>query len=136
MGRNGGKKHSADLYAFRDLDLMLKLAAEGGEAETWELTEAMGFGEQDRQGLAVRLSWMRRYGMLSFDQDRRLWTLSKSGERITEARKKAAGISQVEKLPDEKMVDVMAHVTSRYRHGDRALANMLRREFLFGTKRR
>jgi len=133
---NGGEmKHHSTVYDFRDLDLMLKLEAEGGEAQTWELTEALGFEEEDRQGLAIRLAWMKRYGMLEFDKERRLWRLSKGGERVTRARLKAATSTRIEELPDEAMVEVMANVTSRYRHGDELVANLLRREFLFGTQR-
>jgi hypothetical protein len=133
--KNGTPRRHATVYDFRDLDLMLKLDAEGGEAATWELAEAMGFGEQDRQSLAIRLSWCRRYGMLDFDQERRLWRLSKGGERVTQARVKAAATRQLEALPDEAMVEVMAAVTSRWRHGDPMIADLLRREFLFGTQR-
>ena len=140
MSRKNGRawdppRHHSTLYDFRDLDLMLKLAAEGGEAETWELTEALGFAEQDRQGVAIRLSWMRRYGMLEFDEERRLWRLSPGGERVAAARVKAAASRQIEALPDEAMVEVMASVTSRYRHGDPMVADLLRREFLFGTQK-
>ena len=133
--RNGTRRH-ATLYDFRDLDLMLKLAAEGGSAQTWEIAEALGFSEEDRQGVAVRLSWMRQYGMLEFDSERRLWSLSRGGERVTESRAKAAAMRQLEAVPDESMVDVMAAVTARYRHGEPMVADLLRREFLFGTKRR
>lgn len=129
-----GKRHPATVRDFRDMDLMLKIAAEGGEAEIWELTESMGFGEQDRQGLAVRLTWMKRYGMVEYDPERKLWKLSKSGERVTQARVEARTRDRLEQLDDENMVDVMAHVTSRYRHGDPMLADLLRREFIFGTQ--
>lgn len=132
-GRNG-KRH-ATLYDFRDLDLMLKLDAEGGSAETWEIAEALGFSEADRQGIAIRLSWMTRYGMLKFDAERRIWSLSKGGERVVNARMKAAAAKQIEALPDESMVEVMASVATRYRLGDPMIADLLRREFLFGTQR-
>lgn len=136
MSRRNGTRHHSTILDFPDIDLMLKLAAEGGEAQTWELTEALGFNEQDRRGVGIRLGWMRRYGMLQFDEDRRLWMLSPSGERVTQARVKSAGLGRIEALPDEKMVDVMAHVTSRWRHADPMLAQLLRREFIFGTQRR
>lgn len=143
-GNGNGKKgrpaweppaRHATLYDFRDLDLMLKLDAEGGEAETWEIADALGFHDQDRRAVGIRLAWMRRYGMLEFDQERRLWRLSKGGERVTAARLKAAQTKRIEELPDEAMVDVMASVTSRYRHGEPMLADLLRREFLFGTQK-
>jgi hypothetical protein len=39
-------------------------------------------------------------------------------------------------MPDEKLVETMALVMSRYQNGDATLGHMLRREFLYATKRR
>jgi len=125
------------LYDFRDLDLMLKLADEGDEegwVETRALASALGVEEGEKvNGVGIRLSWMRRYGMLEFDDKQKLWRLSPSGERVVRARTRAAATKQIDTVPDEALVDVMAHVTSRYRLGDPVMATMLRREFQFGT---
>jgi hypothetical protein len=132
------RSRHATLYDFRDLDLMLKLKAEGnseGWVETEAMAEALGFGE-DRLPIAQRLSWMRRYGMVEFDDQRRLWRLSEGGERVTQARLRAARSRAIEALEDEVMVEVMAKVTQRYLHGSPMLATMLRREFLYGTRPR
>ena len=134
--RNGTRKH-ATLYDFRDLDLMLKLVAEGddeGWLDTENLARSLGFEEPLK--ISSRLSWMRRYGMLDFDERRRMWRLSPAGERVSKARLKAAQVNAIERLPDEAMVDVMASVTTRYRLGEPVLAHMLRREFLYGTSPR
>jgi hypothetical protein len=133
MARNG----SANLYSFRDLDLLLKLqeeADEEGWVETAAAAESLGF----ERGLAVstRFSWMRRFGMLEFDHKRKMWRLTPAAQRVTEARLRAAHAKTMEELPDELMVDVMSKVTQRYRHSDPMLATMLRREFAFGTQRR
>ena len=133
--RNG--RH-ATLYDFRDLDLMLKIEAEGdndGWVETAALAESLGFGE-DQLPISRRLSWMRRYGMLDFDPQRHIWRLTDGGVRVTDARLRAAQARTIEKLPDEAMVEVMANVTSRYHLGSPMIAQMLRREFLYGTKPR
>ena len=125
------------LYDFRDLDLMLKIADEGddeGWVETRQLASALGAGDDERiGGVSVRLAWMRRFGMLEFDPDKRMWRLSPGGERVAKARLKAAKASAIETIPDEALIDVMAHVTTRYRLGDPVMATMLRREFKFGT---
>jgi hypothetical protein len=138
MSRNGSRSRHATLFDFRDLDLMLKLRAEAG-AEGWVETDAMasalGF-DDDRLPIAQRLSWMRRYGMVEYDRERRLWRLSPGGERVTEARLQAAASHTIEVLEDEVMVEVMAKVTQRYMHGSPMLATMLRREFLYGTRPR
>lgn len=126
----------ASLYDFRDLDLMLTIAEEEKGISSMDLGIALGLGEEGSRAAAVRLSWMRRYGMVRFDEDARLWLLSASGERVTNAKLRAASAKTIEAVPEEALVDVMAHVTTRYRLGDPMVAQLLRREFLFGTQRR
>ena len=127
----------ASLYDFRDTDIMHRLSEGNGGVDSKEVAEMLGFGEEDGgRVVAVRLAWMRRYGMVAFDSEKRLWSLSPSGERVIQAQLKAPELRVVEKMPDEKMVEVMALVTSRFQRGEAMLAHMLRREFLYGTKRR
>jgi len=127
----------ASLYDFKDSDLMMKIVDEGddeGWVETRALAAALGAEENEKVGaLGVRLTWMRRFGMMEFDEKKRLWRLSESGDRITRAKLKAATEKTIEAVPDEALVDVMAHVTARYRLGDPVVAAMLRREFRHGT---
>ena len=133
MASRNGTRH-ATLYDFRDLDLLLKLEAEGnaeGWLDTQTMAESLGFEEAAK--LAPRLSWMRRYGMLEYDPKGRLWRLTAGASRVTEARLRASQASVIERLPDESLVEVMAGVATRYRLGDPMVATMLRREFLFGT---
>jgi hypothetical protein len=126
------------LYDFRDIDLMMRII-ETGDDEGWvsstDLATALGMSD-DVQSVAIRLSWMRRYGMLSWDEQKRMWRLSPGGERVTQAKLRAAAATQIDKVPDEAMVDVMAHVTARYRFGDPVVATLLRREFAYGTSPR
>jgi hypothetical protein len=128
----------ATVYDFRDLDLMLRIVHEQDDSKgvsSADLAQAIGL-DDDVQAVSRRLAWMRRYGMLQFNENERLWSLSPGGERVTEARIRAAQGKALEKLPDEAMVEVMAHVTSRYLAGNPLIANLLRREFLYGTGRR
>jgi hypothetical protein len=132
------RRRHATLYDFRDLDLMLKLRAEGngeGWVETEAMAEALGFGE-DRLPIAQRLSWMRRFGMVEFDDQKRMWRLSPGGERVTEAKLSASRSRGIEAIDDDAMVEVMAKVAQRYMHGSPMLAKMLRREFDYGTRPR
>ena len=128
---------SFSLYDFRDQDLLLKLADEEddeGWVETRALANSLGVDEAEKlNGIGVRLAWMRRIGLLEFDEKRRLWKLSASGDRIRRAKLKAATVNQIEAVPAEALVDVMAHVTARYRHSDPVTAAVLRRESRFGT---
>jgi len=127
---------SASLYAFRDLDLMLAIADRGDGIDSHELADEIGLGDDGARAMSIRLSWMRRYGMVVWDDKRRMWTLSKAGERVTRAKARAAATRQIDSVPDESLVDVMAHVTTRWRLGDPVVAQMLRREFLYGTQGR
>jgi hypothetical protein len=125
----------ATLFDFRDFDLMLKLEDEG-DAEGWIDTEhiarALGF-DDDKRPIAQRFAWMRRYGMLERDEEKRMWRLSDAGRRVVTAKLRAATSREIEALEDEAFVDVMAKVGQRYRHGSPMIAHMLRREFLYGT---
>jgi hypothetical protein len=126
---------SAGLMEFRDLDLMLAVDLNGGLTSAG-LSEVLGLGGEGTQGAAVRAAWMRRFGMFDFDEKAKLWTLTPSGQRVVQAKRQAASLKAVERVPDESMVDVMSHVAARYRLGDPMMANLLRREFLFGTSPR
>jgi hypothetical protein len=138
MARARAAAHHATLYDFRDLDIMHRLGEQAdGMATTHELADALGFDAEDGgRPVGIRLAWMRRYGMVAFDDRSRTWSLSSSGQRVTAAQLRAPELRVVEKMPDEKMVEVMALVTSRFQRGEAMLGNLLRREFLYGTKRR
>lgn len=130
---------TASLYDFRDLDLMMRIADDAeARVTSKDLAESIGLDSDDggTQAVAVRLAWMKRYGFVEFDSNRRDWTLSAGGRRITQANLKSAQARAIEAVPDEAMVEVMSHVTTRYRLGDPVIANLLRREFLFGTQKR
>lgn len=137
MARTKREKPGANLYEFRDLDIMFRLAeASNGGIPAAELSEMLGFEEGDNRPVGIRLAWMRRYGMVAFDENHRTWSLSSGGRRVTGAHLRAPALRMVESMPDEAAIELMAHITSRYQRGEPMLAHMLRREFLFGTKQR
>jgi hypothetical protein len=118
---------------FRDFDLMLKLK-ESGPIPSKELAGELGADEYGSH-LGRRLGWMRRYGMLDRDPKTKLWSLTEGGSRVIYARKRARLMAELEELPAEELIEVMAAITARYRLGDPMTAVMLRREFVFGTQR-
>ena len=139
MARRQAPAHHATLYDFRDLDIMYKIheASNGAGVDSRELAELLGFeAEEGAPNIGIRLAWMRRYGMVAFDQNTRHWALSRSGERVVNSQLRAPELRVVKEMPDEKMIEVMALVTSRYHRGETMIGNMLRREVLYGTKRR
>jgi hypothetical protein len=125
---------SLSLYDFRDLDLMLALrdaVDDDGYVSTDDLAQAVG--TENRRAVGTRMGYMRSHGIFLFDQKRRVWSLSKGGERVLAAREQA-NVNGLTELPDAALVDAMAHITARYRSGDALNALLLRREFMFGTK--
>jgi hypothetical protein len=126
---------SLRLYDFRDFDVMVKLSEqEGSGATSAELAEELGLGGTDgTRAVGSRMAWMRRFGMLDFDLKRKVWTISRAGNRVLAAKRRAALKQLVDEMPDGELIEAMAYITSRYRLGDPTLANMLRREFIYGT---
>jgi len=123
----------ATLYDFRDVDIMFRIADEHAIGSL-ELADALGFdAEEGGRAVGMRLAWMRRYGMVAYNESEHVWSLTRSGRRVTEARLRAPELRVVREMPDEKMVEVMALVTSRFQNGDTMLGNLLRREFKYGT---
>jgi len=124
----------ATLYDFRDLDLLLKMESTRQDWDSETLAHALGQPENTR-GVGSRLAWMRRFGMLDRTETG-LWTLTDGARRVTEARLRAAHARELDQLPEEQMIEVMAHIAGRYLRADPMTAIMLRREFAFGTRRR
>jgi hypothetical protein len=123
------------LYDFRDHDLMLRLS-DLGEISSHDLAQELGLDSEATQAAGVRLAWMRRFGMVRFDQKKRLWSLSQSGERIVAAKRRAALKKLVDEMPEGELIEAMAYITARYRLGEPMVAHMLRREFVYGTSPR
>lgn len=126
------------VYDFRDMDVMLKLESAGSSGATAaELTDEMGLsGVDGNRAVGSRMAWMRRFGMVAFDPKTRMWTLSKGGERVLAAKRRAAVRNLIDQMPEGELVEAMSYITSRFRLGDPMLGAMLRREFLYGTSPR
>jgi hypothetical protein len=130
------QQHHASVYDFKDTDLMAKVAAQSG-ITAHDVATDLGWDNGDgTRAIAMRFAWMRKYGMLALSEETREWTLTEGGQRVMAAHKAAALTQVIEAVPDESMVEVMAHVTSRFRLGDPMMAHLLRREFLYGTSPR
>lgn len=121
--------NNATLYDVRDLDLMLRLNE--GDLTAAQLADAIGM---TGNGMASRLAWMRRFGFV--EREAGTWGLTAAGSRIVRSKLLAAQTRAIESVPEASLVEVMAHVTVRYREGDVVNAHLLRREFMHGTGRR
>src|SRR4051794_26014168 len=113
MAIKKANEYHATLYDFRDADLMFKIAdnTNGRGVSSQALAELLGFDAEDgARPVGIRLAWMKRYGMVAYDDKEKLWTLTKGGMRVTEATLRAPELKVVETMPDEKMIEVMALV--------------------------
>jgi len=139
MAKRKPSVYHATQYDFRDTDIMFHIAesANGKGVASQALAEMMGFeAEEGARPIGIRLAWMKRYGMVAYDDREHLWKLTRGGDRVVSSRLLAPELKVVETMPDEKMVEVMALVTSRFQRGETMLGHMLRREFAFGTQKR
>lgn len=129
-------KRSLRITDYRDTDLLARVAEAGADGvSSADLAALIGW-EDDLDGhrsVGARFARMRQYGMLAFDEKRRLWTVTEGAERVLRSQELSATQTVIERVPDEEMVSIMAHVTTRYRLGDPLIATMLRREFQYGT---
>jgi hypothetical protein len=138
MAKQRSRPSGASLAEFRDTEILHRLAesANGHGVTSIELADLLGFApEEGASNVGVRLAWMKSWGMVAFDKKDRTWALTRGADRVIEAQRRAPELVVVDELPDELMVEAMAHVTSRFQRGDTMLGHMLRREFQYGTQR-
>jgi hypothetical protein len=121
---------SLTIKDIRDFDLMAKLHE--GPLLAREL--ASDYGKETGTYVASRLGWMGKWGMLERDPKTAVWRITDAGDRVVKAKQRAALLSTLDELPEEELIEVMAHITARWRRGSGLIATMLRREFIFGTQ--
>src|SRR5262245_42663585 len=99
-----------------------------------DLAAEMNFnGNDSHRAIGMRFAWMKKFGMLDYDDKKHLWTLTEGAHRVMESQRVAALTKVLRAVPSEAVVEHMAHITSVYRMGDPMIAAMLRREFQYGT---
>lgn len=87
--------------------------------------------------VAIRLAWLRRYGVL----DKRLvageseWTLTEEGHRFLRGKLNAAERRVIEALKEDRLVAATSLLTSRYQRSSPVAANLIRREWMYGVHR-
>jgi hypothetical protein len=123
------------VFDWKDTDLMalVEQAGESGVSAA-DLASEMNFNGHDaHRAIGMRFAWMKKFGMLNYDEKHHLWTLTDVAHRVMESQKVAALTKVLKAVPEEAVVEHMAHITSVYRMGDPMIAAMLRREFQYGT---
>lgn len=92
-----------------------------------------------RRCVAVRLSWIRRLtGCVERNpiKSARSWRLTVSGEEVTKAKIASNIEDALGSMGDFSTLQALDALSRRYRRADRGAANLMRREWLYGTHRR
>jgi hypothetical protein len=126
------------VFDYKDTDLMALVESAGESGITAaDLAAEMSYNGNDaHRAIGMRFAWMKKYGMLNYDEKGHLWTLTDGGARVMESHRVAAFTKVLKAIPEEAVIEHMAHITSVYRLGDPMIAAMLRREFQYGTNPR
>lgn len=132
---------SATLYDYSDremLHILDDVAGPDGWIETEHIARKMfgatNSGPPSKDALrcvAVRMSWMRRYGLVEKSGKSReaRWRMTEFGERALKAGLKSSEVKAVENLDEEDLAEVMMRFGARYHYVSREAATLMRREW-------
>ena len=135
---------SLTLEEFSDRELLFALEENldgDGLVSSAALAEAMGLGDSrglkhPAQNVAVRLSWLKRYGVVHRDKETGKWGLTPPGFRIIHGSLRASETKMLTDIDDERLFAVMQMVgSSMLRSGDEA-ATMVARHWRFSLAER
>ena len=107
------------LEEFSDQELLFALdehAGDDGTISSQDLAEALGLDQRLKhatQSVAIRLSWMVRYGVVHRDDETRRWGLTPAGAGVVHGGLKANQRKALEDLDDERLWAAMQVVGSR-----------------------
>jgi DNA-binding IclR family transcriptional regulator len=132
------------LEEFSDRELLFALEehADGdGLVSSQALAEGLGLVSQNGfkhpgRNVAVRLSWLKRYGVVHRDDETHRWGLTPVGYRLMHGSLRKAENRMLEDIDDERMFAVMERVGSNLlRSGDEA-ATMVARHWRYSMAAR
>jgi hypothetical protein len=135
---------SLTLFDYSDRELLLLIIdkqhdAEGGYVSTNDIAAAVGIeGKRKLNSTGVRLSVLKRFGALEKDPEPKngtRWRVTHKGEAIAKGKLRAAAQKQLDGLDEGALIEVTRILTDRYQRGDATASNMIRREWLRGTRK-
>jgi hypothetical protein len=141
VGNTGEGPDSLTIEDFSDVEL-LALVNEHADSDGYVMTEEMvlviGLDvENARQCVGSRFSWLTRYGAMEKDPDETgRWRLSAVGRAMVRANLTAAEKRMLENLADDKLLSLARGVTNKYRSTGATGAQLMRREWQYGTSKR
>ena len=118
------------------LALIHDLSKENGGVLTSDIVSTLWpkskWGKHLNRCVGSRLAWMRYFGVVVRNEDKK-WSLSSKGEEILAATIQAALLWQVEQTADDELPVMLSEVGKRYNQGSPVSRTIARREFMFAT---
>lgn len=143
------------LYDMSDPELLARVkdvSDQDGWVNTYDLGEALGFAEGDFTSVSIRMSWMKRYGVIEQDGKRvsltitmngkeekrsfARWRLTDLGELAVNAKFSKPQQRLVEQLTDDQGWLLAQAYAERYERIDPVFAVLMRREAQYAFRKR
>ena len=132
---------SLKLEDFSDRELLFAFedhADEDGLVTSQGLAEGLGLNEAPTRNVAIRLSWLKRYGVVYRDQDANAWGLTEIGRRVlhgglTTAQRRALG-----NVDDDDLFAIMSEVGGKIMgaHAEAAILTERQWRYNFAQRKR
>jgi hypothetical protein len=122
------------LEDFSDRELLWALeesADPDGFVSSSDLAGALGMSslENPTRNVAVRLGWLKRYGIVERHDDGVRWGLTSAGAALLNARLDAAEAKALDGLDPDKLLVVMQRVGHTMAYAGKEAATMAQRDF-------
>jgi hypothetical protein len=132
---------SLRLEEFSDRELLYALeehADDDGTVSSRELAEGLGLTgmKNPHQNIAIRLSWLKRYGVVYRDQETGRWGLTPVGETLMHSNLRAAERRLLEGLDPDKLLVVMQQLGGAMINANSEAATMAAREWRYSMAAR
>ena len=125
-------------FSDRELLWALEENAPDGYISSGDLADALGMSslENPTRNVAVRLGWLKRYGIVERHEDGVRWGLTRAGDALINARLDQAEAKALDDLDPDKLLIVMQRVGSTMAHAGAEAATMAQRDFRNATASR
>jgi hypothetical protein len=132
---------SLRLEDFSDRELLFALedfAGEDGLVSSQALAEGLGINalKHPVQSVAIRLSWLKRYGVVRRDEESGMWGLTSAGESIMHGDLTKAQSRLLDNIDADRLFAVMHAVGGKLGSANAEAAKMAEREWRYNLAAR
>lgn len=130
---------SLTLEDFSDRELLFALEEHSdadGFVSSKGLAEGMGLKEGMHRNIAIRLAWLKRYGVVYREDESGRWGLTTAGERIMHGSLRAAERRALDALDEGRLYAAMEVLTTSYVDAHNEAATMAARHWRYAMAQR